>query len=139
MSMAEQSHRAYQQNQIMTASQEKLVLLLYDGAIRFLRQAEEACEAKDWNKCSNNLLRVQEIITELQASLNREDGGRLAENLFLLYDFMFRRLVEANIKKDIRLIAEVRDLLPELRDAWQQITLRHQSHNYNTNSLRLQG
>lgn len=137
--MAEQSHRAYQQNQIMTASQEKLVLLLYDGAIRFLKQAEEACEAKDWNKCSNNLLRVQEIITELQASLNREDGGELAVNLFLLYDFMLRRLVEANIKKDVLLIAEVRNLLSELRDTWQQITLRHQSRNYTTNGLRLQG
>jgi flagellar protein FliS len=139
MSVAGQSYRAYQQNQIMTASQEKLVLLLYEGALRFLKQAEAACAAKDWNNCHHYLLRVQDIITELQASLNQEAGGELAENLFLLYDYLYRRLVEANVKKDILLIAEVQNLLSELRDTWQQITLKHQSHNYTTNGLRLQG
>lgn len=139
MSVTEQSCRVYQQNQIMTASQEKLVLFLYEGALRFLKQADEACAARDWNKCNNYLLRSQEIITELQVTLNRERGGQVAESLFLLYDYMLRRLVEANIKKERQLIAEVNGLLTELRDAWQQLILQHQSHNYSTNSLRLQG
>lgn len=122
MSVGAQPYTAYQRNQVMTVSQSKLVLLLYDGVIRFLTQAEEACVAKDISLCHNYLLRAQEVLVELQLALNRDAGGQVAEGLYMLYDYMYRRLVEANTQKDRQLMTEVRGLINDLREAWQQIT-----------------
>jgi len=122
-------YQAYQHNQIQTLSQEKLVLVLYDGALRFCRQGLAAMEQKDYAGVSNNLGRAQDILSELIATLNR-DAGEIAENLYKLYDFMYRHLVQANVKKSTTMISEVIELLQQLRDTWEEATRIYQTHNY---------
>ena len=90
----------YQKIKIETATPEALILMLYDGALRFMAQAEAAFEENNIEKINNFLLRVQAIFTELQCSLDREKGGDIATNLERLYIFFNSRLVEANMKKD---------------------------------------
>ncbi|HHW07808.1 MAG TPA: flagellar export chaperone FliS [Clostridia bacterium] len=114
-----QAYQAYQQNQVMTAPPEKLVAMLYEGAVRFLTQAAQACEARNIPEAHQNLIKAQNIIAELMSNVNR-DVGEVGENLFLLYDFMYRRLVEANVKKDVKIILEVKELVESLRDTWQE-------------------
>ncbi|MDN5346738.1 MAG: flagellar secretion chaperone FliS [Clostridia bacterium] len=123
--------RAYQEYQVQTLSQEKLVLMLYDGAIKFCSQALKALEQKDYARTNNYLLRAQDILNELMVSLNRE-AGEIADNLHRLYDFMYRWLVEANVKKSAKHIIDVRDILVGLRDAWEEATRRYHSHDYRT-------
>lgn len=112
-----QAYQAYQQNQVFTAPPEKLVAMLYEGAVRFLTQAAEACEEKKIPETHQNLIKAQNIIVELMSNVNR-DVGEIGENLFLLYDYMYRRLIEANVKKDVKIILEVKELVETLRDTW---------------------
>lgn len=112
-------YQVYQQNAVQTAPPEKLVLMLYEGALRFLGKAQKALAAKDLQNVNNNLLRVQEIINELMVNVNK-DAGDLAEKLVLLYDYIYRRLVEANVRKEQKIMQEVEEMLKELRGAWQE-------------------
>ncbi|AOQ23422.1 Flagellar secretion chaperone FliS [Moorella thermoacetica] len=124
-------YQAYRQNQVQTLSQEKLVLMLYDGALRFCRQGLVAMEQNDYAAVSNNLGRAEDILSELMATLNR-DVGDIAENLYKLYDFMYRHLVQANVKKSGKMINEVIELLQQLRDTWEEAIKIYQAHDYRT-------
>lgn len=122
-----QSAKQYQKQQVETASPEELLILMYDGAIRFLNVARKAMEEKNIEKSHNNLIRAQHIITELMASLDMEIGGEVAQNLFRLYDYLHYRLVQANIKKDTAMIDEVLSHLRSLKETWEQaIKIAHQ-------------
>ncbi len=122
-----QSAKQYQKQQVETASPEELLLLMYDGAIRFLNVARKAIEEKNIEKTHNNLIRAQHIVTELMASLDMEIGGEVAQNLFRLYDYLHYRLVQANIKKDTAMIDEVLTHLRSLKETWEQaIKIAHQ-------------
>lgn len=114
----------YQQNQIQTQPPEKLVTMLYDGATRFISQAVRAVEQKDFEKTNYYLGRAEDILTELMVTLDREAGGEIAENLYNLYDFMYRWLVQANVKKDPAMMRQVERLIKELRDTWEEATGR---------------
>jgi flagellar protein FliS len=103
----------------MTASSGKLLLMLYDGAIKFLRFSKVAIDEKDFARANNYLLRVQDIITELMSTLNMDI--EISKSLFALYDYMKYRLVQANTSKDKEAINEVQNMLTELRDTWQKI------------------
>src|SRR5690554_4867718 len=131
MNMA-RAYQTYQSNQVNTVSQEKLVTMLYDGALKFIVQGINAIEEKDLEKKNTNFIKAQKIIAELMGNLNR-DVGEVADNLFLLYDFMYNKLVEANVKKDVKTAKEVFDLLQELRNTWVEASSKVQSHNYSTN------
>lgn len=111
----------YKNNQILTAPQNKLVVMLYDGAIRNLKLSKIEMENKDLNKVNEYLQKTQDIVFELMNTLNLEVGGDVAKNLYSLYDYMYSRLIEANIKKDLEIINEIQGFLEELRDAWAQI------------------
>jgi flagellar protein FliS len=111
----------YKKNQVTTASPNKLVLMLYDGAIKNLKLAEIALEEKDIEKVNTHLVKTQNIIAEFMSTLNFEAGGDIAKNLYRLYEYMFHRLVQANINKDIDAVKEVKKYLEELRDTWAQI------------------
>ena len=113
------AYQTYQQNQISTASPEKLVAMLYDGSIRFLLGAETAFQEKDYEGIHHNLVKAQSIIFELIANVDRSIG-EVGEQLYLLYDFMYQRLVEANLKKDPSIVAEVKELLLSLKETWSQ-------------------
>jgi len=111
---------AYKKNQINTISSEQLVLMLYEGAGKFIGRAVIAMDNKDISGANHNLIRSQDILAELMRGINF-DAGEIATNLYDLYDFMYRQLVQANIKKEPQLALEVLEMINELKDAWQQI------------------
>jgi flagellar protein FliS len=112
--------KQYKQQQIETASQEELLILLYEGAIRFLNIAKTAHTEKNIEKYHNNLLKAQRIITEFMSSLDMEIGGEMAKNLFMLYEYLHYRLVQANLKKDVTMIEEVLGHLRSLKQTWEE-------------------
>lgn len=118
--------RAYQAQSVLTASPGQLVLMLYDGALKFLALAKEGFNQPESNPrrielININLQKAQNIIAELQANLNRDAGGDLAVTLDRLYDYYARRLFEANMKKRVEPVVEVERFIKELRDAWAEM------------------
>ncbi len=111
---------AYRKTQVETASPEALILMLYDGALRFMGQAEIAFEEKNIEQISNMLLRVQAIFAELMSALDKEKGGEIAVNLERLYVFFLEKLGEANVKKDIKPMLEIKPLVQNLRNTWEE-------------------
>ena len=112
---------AYRQNSVLTASPAQLVVMLYDGAHRFLFQAAHALREGDIAQMNNRMQRAEAILAELRGTLNHEQGGEIAGRLEAIYAFCQRHLLEARIKKDPERIEQVMKLLAELRDAWDQI------------------
>jgi flagellar protein FliS len=114
------SPNAYRENSIMTASPEQLVVMLYDGAGRFLRQAEGSMTDGSWMQASEKLSRAEAIIDELLATLDM-DAGEVADRLQSIYVFCKTRLIEARIERDSVRVDQVARLLGELREAWSQV------------------
>lgn len=114
----------YKETQINTANQGKLIVMLYDGAIRFLNTAIENMDVKTYDVVNTNIIKAQDIITELLLSLNMKEGGEISANLFNLYLFFKKKLLEANINKDIEMIKDVLNHLTILRNAWDKISGR---------------
>jgi len=115
-------YNQYKETQITTANQGKLIVMLYDGAIKFLNIAVENMNPKTYDIVNSNIIKTQDIITELLISLNMKDGGEISKSLFSLYMFFKKQLLEANIKKDPEVIKNVIKMLKELRDAWDKIS-----------------
>lgn len=113
---------AYQQVAVMTQSKGRLIVMLYDGAIKFLRLAVREMEAGNYAAKGQYINRAHDIINELNGVLNVEAGGDIAQNLRNLYLFMNRRLRQANVKRDPQMIREVITLLEELNQGWKTIT-----------------
>jgi len=115
--------KTYRETQIRTASQGTLIVMLYDGAIRNISLALESLKEKPrkLDKISNYIIKAQDIITELIVSLDFEKGGEIAKNLFSLYVFMNRHLLDANITKKNKPLEDVKKLLADLREAWAGI------------------
>jgi len=107
----------YRQVQIQTASPEQLLLMLYDHAIGSVVRAKKAMEEDRWEDGHSSLIKAQDIIGELTASLNL-GAGEMAMNLFAMYSFLSERLVEANVKRDADGLSPVLQILRELRDGW---------------------
>jgi flagellar secretion chaperone FliS len=112
----------YKQTEIGTANQGKLIVMLYDGAIKFLNIAIEKMEPSTYDIVNANIIKAQDIISELLLSLNMNEGGQISQNLFNLYMFFNKQLLEANIQKDPELIKGVIKMLQELRNAWNDIS-----------------
>ncbi|MDR3236873.1 MAG: flagellar export chaperone FliS [Spirochaetia bacterium] len=113
----------YKETQVTTANQGKLIVMLYDGAIKFLNIAAENMDSpRTYDVANNNIIKAQDIITELLLSLNMNEGGEIAGNLFNLYMFFKKQLLEANISKESEKIKPVIANLKVLRDAWDQIS-----------------
>ena len=112
---------AYKQSAVLTASPGQLVVMLYDGARRFLYQAATAMRADDVATAHARLRRAELIITELLATLDAERGGEIAEHLQGLYVFFLSELNRARLERDADRIEWVQDQLSELREAWAQI------------------
>ena len=115
------AYKKYQNVQVKTANKGKLLIMLYEGCVKFLRLAEKSIEEKEMEAANNYLIRSQDIINELMVTLDMEKGGEIAENLYKLYDFMMSQLIEANINKDVEKIELVEDFMLELLDSWKQI------------------
>lgn len=113
--------QAYREASVMTASPEQLVVMLYDAAGRFLRQAEAAMTGGGtWLQASEKLSRAEAIIDELMATLDM-DAGEIAERLQALYVFCKTHLIEARLERDPDRVDQVARLLAELRGAWANI------------------
>jgi flagellar protein FliS len=111
----------YRQTAIQTAPPEQLVVMLYDGAVRFLEQAKVALQ--DGKDASEPLGRAQDIIVELASSINKA-AGEVADNLARLYDFWIHWLLQAQIRRDPSKVEEVLGMVRELREAWATIALQ---------------
>jgi flagellar protein FliS len=112
-------YQAYQSNSVMTASQGELTLMLYNGAVRFCNQAIESLENKNIQKAHINNIKVQDIIAELQSTL--DFSYPIAKELDNLYFFIRELLISSNIEKDIEKLKQARDLIVEFRDMWKQV------------------
>ena len=110
----------YKRTEIETATPSKLLLMLYDGAIQRLESAEEHQQLGKWEAAHKDLVRVQDILTELMVSLDWEMAGSPAPQLFSLYNYMHQALVKANVERESEPIHEVNRMLSELRNAWQE-------------------
>lgn len=120
--MIQPAANSYKQNQVDTAPSEELTLMLYNGAITFVKRAKQAIGNKDINHAHQYITRVQDIVDELIITLDRKYP--ISEQLLLLYDYLKRRLVEANVSKDVSILEEVEGFFMEFRDTWKQaITL----------------
>jgi len=108
----------YLEQKVLSAKPEELTLMLYDGAIKFLKQVKMYNDQKNIPKSNYTNQRVQAIISELRATLNMDYD--ISKNLEQLYVYMNERLVEANIRKDNNIIDEVLDLIVDLRDTWKE-------------------
>jgi flagellar secretion chaperone FliS len=120
----------YKKNQVNTASSEQLVLMLYDGARKFINLAITSLQDGDIQKANHNLIRSQNIVSGLMSGINFE-AGELAENLYQLYEYMHYRLIQANLKKESEYAQEVLAMIEELRGAWVQIMARGYSYDAN--------
>jgi len=113
---------AYQDTTVTTQSKGRLIVMLYDGAIKFMKLAIKELEAGNWEAKGKYINKANDIINELNAVLDMDAGGEIATNLRKLYMFMSRRLSEANAKKDPQMIREVITLMEELNQSWKAIT-----------------
>jgi len=110
----------YRKAQVATVDRGRLIVLLYEGAISFLTKAQACLQEGDIPGASNFINRAQDIIDELNASLNMEQGGDIASNLRRLYLFMGDQLVKAKIKADTEPIKDVVRMLTTLNEAWRE-------------------
>ncbi len=114
--------KAYQETAVCTQNSGQLIVTLYDGAIRFLKQAIVDLEQADYASKGIRIAKATDIIVELNTVLDMDKGGQIAQNLRSLYNFMHYHLSEANLKKDATMIQDVIKLLEELKRGWQAIT-----------------
>jgi len=110
----------YLENMVKTASPAKIVQLLYEKAIEHLNESEKLLEEGNYVQFSERVGKAQDIITELNLSLDMEKGGEIAKNLRVLYTYMYRELVEAVLKKDKAKLLEVRGMLSDLLETWKE-------------------
>ena len=117
--IANKGYAAYANNKITTASPAELTLMLYEGAIKFCNIAIAAVEQKDILKAHNSIMKVQDIIEEFQVTLDHKYA--VAKDFDMVYDYLLRRLIEANIKKDAEILQEVLGHLRTMRDTWKEV------------------
>lgn len=112
----------YQDSSISTQSKGRLIVLLYDGAIKFLKLAITELENNNYESKGRYISRAIDIVNELNAVLNLEEGGEIAHNLRRIYTFINTRLLEANMRKDTHMIKDVITILEELNQSWRAIS-----------------
>lgn len=119
--MGSDPYSTYKSTQIETASQEKILLMLYDGCIKFARQAKHNMEDEEYQASHDKLIQAQDIVTELMSSLDMDVGGDVAQELYQLYDFCLHNLIQANVEKDPTRIDDVLGVLEELKETWDEV------------------
>ncbi|WP_342542744.1 flagellar export chaperone FliS [Paenisporosarcina sp. FSL H8-0542] len=112
-------YQTYQQNSVMTASPQELTLMLYNGCLKFIRLSKKAMTEKNYEVKNTNIIKAQNIIQELRITLNQEI--EISNNMTQLYEYMYTRLVDANIKNNLEILEEVEGYVVELRDTWKQV------------------
>ena len=113
-------YNAYKQNSVNTASKEKLLIMLVDGAVKYTKIARMAILEKNIEKAHKELTRVQDIFLELMITMDK-DSNKFMKDLYNVYDFIKSQLAMANIKKDVKIIDNVLPLIEEIRDMWHEV------------------
>lgn len=113
------AYSQYNNNKVLTASPAELTLMLYDGAIKFCNIAESAIEQKDIQKAHNNIIKAQHIIDYLRQTLDMKYP--VAQDFERIYEYLSKRLREANVKKDVTVLKEVNEHLHSVRDTWKEV------------------
>lgn len=116
--MLQNAAQTYQSNQVTTATPADLTLMLYNGALKFIKQARSAIEEKNVAKAHEASLKVQNILYELMSTLNNDYP--ISKEFAKLYEYMLQRTIEANVRKDIHILNEVEDLFVQFRDTWKE-------------------
>lgn len=111
----------YRKAAVSTASPLQLVVMLYDGALRFLNAAKAHMEEGNLYKQNENCQRAQDIVAELISCLDLERGGEIAQNLFALYTFVYDRIVQANVEDTPIYLDQAMKVLIDLRESWSQL------------------
>lgn len=111
-------YQQYRQNTVNTSSPQELTLMLYNGLVRFLKLAHQGIEEKNIEKANSNIIKSQNIVVEFICTLDMQ--YEVSKSLMALYDYMNRRLIEANINKDKAIVDEIIGYAEELRDTWAQ-------------------
>ena len=107
---------AYKRQQVLTATPEQLTLMLYNGCLKFIGEGIEAVKAKKYEDANTTLQKAQRIISEFRLTLNMD--YEISHQLFPLYNYVYDRLIEGNLKSDIAPLEESKEIITELRDAW---------------------
>ena len=110
----------YKNNSVNFASKDQLLLMLVDGAAKFCKIGRQAILDKDVKKAHENIVKTQNIFYELMVTLDVSKGGEWAESLMKVYDFIVRRLTDANIKKSVEIMNEIIPLIEDVRDTWNE-------------------
>ncbi|MBU5212187.1 flagellar export chaperone FliS [Heyndrickxia oleronia] len=124
-------YQTYKNNTTVTASPGELTLMLYDGCIKFVNHAKKAIENKNIGDKNLYIQKSQNIIQELMVTLKMEYP--ISKNMMSLYDYINRRLIEANIKSDVSILEEVEELVTEFRDTWKQVIRLNRQKKYASN------
>ncbi len=120
--MNAQVYDQYKRSSVETVSPGKLLLMLYDGALKNINNATLAIKDNNINQAHNDIVKTQDIIVELMSTLDMSYD--ISKSLFSLYDYIMNRLIEANINKDAVILEEVGAFVGELRDTWQEAVKR---------------
>jgi flagellar secretion chaperone FliS len=114
-------HNEYRHNEVTTSSQEKLIIMMYEGALKFTTLALEGIDTKDLAKKGIYINKTHDIINELSCALDMEKGGEVAQKLESLYQFILHQLTLANIKSDPKALESIVKVLTPLMEAWKEL------------------
>ena len=117
-------YAAYKQSAVETVTPDKLLVMLFNGGIKFLHKAEAAFEERDFAKVDLYLGKVQDILTELMTTLDMDKGGQISVNLYQLYDFYRREVIATNTKKDSAMLQPILEFFETFRDTWVEAAKR---------------
>lgn len=121
-------YQQYQNNSVNTASAGELTLMLYNGCLKFINLAKKAIGDNDIENKNINLQKAQNIVKELMITLNMDI--EISNDLQSLYDYLHRRLIEANVKNDVSILNEVEEFVTEFRDTWKQVIQLNRQQQY---------
>jgi flagellar protein FliS len=121
------AYGSYLKQEVEGASQGKLIVMMYDATVKFIRAGVKAIEEKDIQNAHNNIVRAENIIYELMSTINVEEGGDIAQNLLKLYDYMIEELIEANTKKSVEKLENVLRIINPVRSAWKDVLAKETS------------
>ncbi|HHW32024.1 MAG TPA: flagellar export chaperone FliS [Clostridiaceae bacterium] len=127
-------YNQYKQSSVYTATPEELTLMLYNGLIKFIMQAQDAIKDKNFEKAHESIIRAEDIIDEFKSTLDMQYD--VSKGLSMLYDYMNERLMQANIKKDSAILEEVLNFAKELRDTWSQAMKLAKKQSAGNNQLK---
>lgn len=126
--MAVNKFETYQNNAVNTASGGELTMMLYNGCMKFIKQAMKDMEQKNIEKKNEHIQKAQRIIQELMITLDQK--VELSKQMLPLYEYMYHRLMEANINNDVSMLEEVLAYVVEFRDVWKEVLLQSRKNGY---------